>query len=68
MSANVGNLDRGVRIIIGLIAIAAMFIGPLAGPGWARIALGLGGLIMIATSAMRFCPLYRIFGIRTCKI
>ncbi len=68
MNANVGNPDRAIRIIIGLVAIAAMFIGPLAGPGWPRIVLGLVGVIMIATSAMSFCPLYRIFGIRTCKI
>lgn len=68
MSANVGNADRGIRIVIGLVAIAAMFVGPFAGPGWARIALGAVGVIMIATSAMSFCPLYRIFGIRTCKI
>lgn len=68
MAANVGSADRGIRIIIGLVAIAAMFVGPFAGPGWARIALGAVGVIMIATSAMSFCPLYRIFGIRTCKI
>lgn len=68
MAINVGNADRAIRIIIGLVAIAAIFIGPLAGTGWPRIALGIVGVIMIATSAMSFCPLYRIFGIRTCKI
>lgn len=68
MKANVGSADRGIRIIIGLVALAAMFVGPLAGPGWTRIALALVGIIMIGTSAMSFCPLYRIFGIRTCKI
>lgn len=68
MNANVGSADRVIRIIIGLVAIAAIFVGPLAGPGWPRIALGVVGVIMIATSSMSFCPLYRIFGIRTCKI
>jgi len=68
MAANVGNIDRGIRILIGLAALAAVFVGPFAGAGWERIALGLVGVIMIGTSAMKFCPLYRIFGIRTCKI
>lgn len=68
MAANVGKADKGIRIIIGLIAFAAIFIGPFAGASWAPIVFGLIGIIMIGTSAMSFCPLYRIFGIRTCKI
>jgi len=68
MAANVGNADRGIRIIIGLIALAAIFVGPFAGASWAPFVLGAVGLIMIGTSAIKFCPLYRIFGIRTCKI
>ena len=68
MAANVGNIDRGIRILIGLAALASVFVGPFGGAGWERIALGLVGVIMIGTSAMKFCPLYRIFGIRTCKI
>ncbi len=68
MAANVGNIDRGIRVLIGLAALAAVFVGPFAGAGWERIALGLVGVIMIGTSAMKFCPLYRIFGIRTCPI
>ena len=68
MAANVGNIDRGIRIIIGLIAIAAIFVGPFGAASWAPIVFGLVGLIMIGTSAIKFCPLYRIFGIRTCKI
>jgi len=56
MAANVGNIDRGIRILIGLAALAAVFVGPFAGAGWERIALGLVGVIMIGTSAMKFCP------------
>lgn len=68
MKANVGNIDRGIRLIIGIAALAAVFVGPYAGAGWERIALGAVGVIMIATSAIKFCPLYRIFGMRTCPI
>jgi len=68
MKVNVGNIDRGIRLIIGFMVLAAIFLGPFAGAGWERIALGLVGLIMITTSAIKFCPLYRIFGMRTCSI
>ena len=68
MKANVGNIDRGIRFIIGIAALAAVLVGPFAGAGWERIALGAVGIIMIATSAIKFCPLYRIFGMRTCPI
>lgn len=66
--ANVGTIDRRIRLLIGIVAIAAIFIGPLSGTGWESIALGVVGLIMIGTSSIKFCPLYRIFGIRTCKV
>ncbi len=68
MSVNVGNIDRIIRFLIGVLAIAAIFVGPFAGAGWERIALGIVGAIMIGTSVFKFCPLYRIFGINTCKI
>ncbi len=70
MSANVGNIDRIIRLLIGIAAVALVFVGPIAaagGWGWERIALAAVGAIMIGTSAIKFCPLYRIFGLRTCK-
>ncbi|MCR9194799.1 MAG: DUF2892 domain-containing protein [Hyphomonas sp.] len=70
MSANVGTIDRVLRILIGIAALALVFVGPIAatgGWGWERIALVAVGIIMLATSMIKFCPLYRIFGLRTCK-
>ena len=51
--ANVGTIDRGIRLVIGIAAIAAVFVGPFAGAGWERIALGAVGIIMIVTSSIR---------------
>jgi len=65
---NVGTIDRSIRLVIGIVAIAAIFVGPFSGANWERIALGAFGLIMIATSAIKFCPLYRILDLRTCAI
>jgi hypothetical protein len=71
MSANVGTIDRGLRLIIGVAALTLVFFGPIAasgGWGWERIVLVAVGLIMTGTSAIKFCPIYRIFGLRTCKL
>ena len=66
MSANVGTIDRILRLLIGIAAIALVFVGPIAasgGWGWERIAL-----VAVGTSMIKFCPLYRIFGLRTCSM
>ena len=70
MTANVGNTDRILRAILGLILIFAPLLNMPA--IWSSAALAYGsiviGLVLIATALFRFCPLYRIFGLSTCKI
>ncbi|KAJ04219.1 DUF2892 domain-containing protein [Sulfitobacter mediterraneus] len=70
MTANVGSIDRVLRIVLGLVLIALPFVSNMAlfASGTATVIAVVVGLVLIATSAMRFCPLYRIFGIRTCKV
>jgi uncharacterized protein (DUF58 family) len=58
MSANVGAIDRIVRIGVGLAVLAA---GYLAGSWW-----GLVGLVPLLTGVIAWCPAYLPFGIRTC--
>lgn len=62
MQANVGNVDRIIRIIVGLALLSMLFLveGNLR---W----VGLVGIIPLATAFMRFCPLYSIFRINTAK-
>lgn len=69
MTANVGNLDRALRVILGLVLLVLPFVSGMAlfQSGIATALSVVVGLVLVATSAMRFCPLYRIFGIRTCK-
>ena len=60
LSKNVGNVDRVLRLVIG----ALLIIGALMGYGaWMWI-----GIIPLATGLMSSCPLYSIFGIRTCPM
>lgn len=59
MSANVGMLDRVLRIILGLVLLSLVFVGP-------KTYWGLIGVIPLATALFSFCPLYTMLGIRTC--
>jgi hypothetical protein len=62
-TTNEGTIDRGVRLATGLILLALVFTA-LASI-W-QIVAALVGLILFATGAIGFCPLYVLFGISTC--
>ena len=70
MNANLGNLDRVIRIILGLALIVAPLLNIPA--VWSSAVLSYGsmavGFILVVTGLFRFCPLYRILGISTCKL
>lgn len=66
MNRNVGNIDRIIRVVIGLSLIAAWLMSWLTGT--LAIVLGIVGIVLIATAGLKFCPLYRIFGARTCDL
>ncbi|GAB4189863.1 MAG: DUF2892 domain-containing protein [Thermoflexibacter sp.] len=65
MKANMGRVDRVVRIIVALIIGGLYFANMISGTV-AIVLLVLAG-IFIATSFMSFCPLYLPFGISTRK-
>ena len=67
MGRNVGNMDRELRALIGILALLGAFVlGWFS--GWMVWAAALVGVIMLGTAAVGFCPLYRLVGINTCKI
>ncbi len=68
MTTNMSNLDRGLRLIVGVVLIA-LALGlhdagnaPASGLWWGWI-----GVIPLATAFIGWCPLYRVLGISTCK-
>tara|TARA_R110002167_G_scaffold361281_1_gene579433 strand:- start:252 stop:485 length:234 start_codon:yes stop_codon:yes gene_type:complete len=63
MKANIGNLDRGIRASIGVIALAAYFFGAIEGSF--AIVLLIVGFAMLGTAAFRWCPPYALLGINT---
>ena len=58
MKANVGSIDRLLRIIAGFAILGA---GYYFKSWW-----GLVGLGPILTAVVRFCPAYPLFGLSTC--
>jgi len=70
MNPNVGKPDRIIRIIVGLILAVGPFVSNLAIWNTSTMTYGsvVVGLVLIGTAIFSFCPLYRIVGIRTCKM
>lgn len=58
--ANVGTVDRIIRIVVGL----GLTIWSMNGSFFWWII----GVLLIATGLFRFCGLYRLLGINTCKV
>ncbi len=68
MTANVGTLDRIARLIIGIALIIVPFVSGLPlfdAATYKYVAVAIGA-VLVATAAIRFCPLYRLLGLRTC--
>ena len=57
---NEGGLDRLLRVVVGLVLLALVFVGPKTSLGWI-------GVVPLLTGIVGFCPAYRIFGINTCS-
>lgn len=60
MTANVGNIDRALRVIAGLVLLSLVFFGPKTPWGWI-------GIIPLVTGLFSFCPAYTLLGVNTCK-
>lgn len=59
MKANVGTIDRALRIVAGLVLIGLTLSGAIGVWGWI-------GVVPLATGIFRFCPAYMPFGLSTC--
>lgn len=52
---NVGNTDRIIRVLVGLVLIALVFVGPKTPWGWV-------GLLPLVTGLVGWCGLYTLLG------
>lgn len=64
MKANVGGIDRILRVVAGLFLISLVFVGDrIIGQ---NVVWGWIGVVPLVTGIFKFCPAYQIFGIKTC--
>lgn len=62
MERNAGKLDRGLRLVAGIMLLG--LYGALEPP---LKYFTLFGLVLVGTALTGVCPLYSLFGISTCK-
>ena len=63
MKANLGGVDRALRVLVGLALLAWLALGEGAAHWWGAV-----GFIPLLTALAGFCPLYRLFGLSTCPL
>ena len=61
ITPNVGDMDRIIRGVAGVILLLLGLLVPMSS-AVLQIIIVLLGLILIATAAIRFCPVYTLFG------
>lgn len=61
MKANVGGIDRALRIVVGLVLVGLTLAGQIGVWGYL-------GLIPLATGLFSRCPPYALFGWNTCSV
>ena len=61
IKANLGNIDRTIRIIAGAGLLALVFVGP-------QTPWGYLGVVPLLTGLIGFCPAYCPLGLSTCRV
>ena len=59
MKSNVGKPDKNIRIVLGIIIVAA---GVYFKSWW-----GIVAIVPLITAFTGVCPLYKLLGINSCK-
>jgi hypothetical protein len=64
--ANEGEWDRGVRMLGGIVLLAAWWGGFVSGA--LGIASIVAGVVALATGGVGWCPVYTAFGVSTNRV
>lgn len=65
MTKNMSSADRIIRVIIAAIVAILYFTGTISGT--IGIVLMVVAGVFLLTSIISFCPIYALFGFKTCK-
>lgn len=69
MTRNIGTIDRSLRLIAGVVLILLpLQTGFAAATPWLWWGALIVGAAMLATAALRVCPLYTLLGVSTCPL
>lgn len=60
MTRNLANWDRMARLALGALLIVLAALGSIGVWGYL-------GVIFVGTAFVSFCPIYRVFGFKTCQ-
>jgi hypothetical protein len=63
MAANVGGIDRILRIVVGIALLGLFFMLEGNSRYWALL-----GFVPLLTGLFRFCPAYSLLGLDTCPM
>lgn len=66
MNKNIGNMDKGIRVLLAIVVALLYYFDVIEGT-LAYILMAVA-IVLLVTSLINFCPLYKILGINTCKI
>ncbi|WP_396174910.1 DUF2892 domain-containing protein [Flavobacterium sp.] len=66
MKKNIGNTDRFVRVMFGIILLIIFMSGAITNSLWNWIILAVS-LVLIITAFATFCPLYALLGKSSCE-
>jgi len=61
LPTNEHNIERAVRVLLGIGLLSLVFVGP-------KTLWGLIGIMPLATGLIGSCPLYTVLGISTCPM
>lgn len=64
MKKNMGSADKIVRFVLAAIIAVLYFTGTVTGT--LGIVLLVVAGVFVVTSLISFCPLYALFGLKTC--
>ncbi|WJJ97975.1 YgaP family membrane protein [Algibacter luteus] len=65
MKKNIGNLDKGLRVIIAITVALLYYFNVIAGT--LAYILMVVAIILLITSFINFCPIYSILGVNSLK-